>query len=97
MPNTRPTSANLASRINDAIDTIAEELIRYLVDSKYRPGTLPAGRLHKLALEVVGINDARLEWLSEHDDNNPQYQLYYATLSSLSVKALARAADKMNY
>lgn len=84
---------NLASRVDDTVSEAAEEVLKFVMNER----NSTYGRLHALALEVAGITGDELEYMGEHDDNNPKYTLYYAELTNLMMKTLGRTIDKMSF
>lgn len=92
---------NLATRVNHAVDEAAEHLLQYLLRETFAPASTSfnayARQLQKLALEAAGSTAAEIEAMGEHNDEHPRYQLYYAELSLLLQKVLARTADRMSF
>jgi len=91
----------LAGRVDAAVDEAAEHLVQHMLNTYPRvtePRFAPfMQELQALAREAAGLTASRLEYLGEHDDNNPRYTLYYAELTLLLQKALARTIDKLSF
>ena len=86
---------NLAVEVNKAVDEAAEHLRQYMLSNTAFRGL--SNRLQRLAMTAANVTAADVEYMSEHDDNNPSYQLFYAELSLILQKVLARAADGMSF
>lgn len=90
----RDRADNLAYRVEMVVTEGAENLAQHICDAK----TWPCFRqLQKLAREAAGVTADELEHMGETDDNNARYTLYWAELSNLIHKTLARAIDRMSF
>lgn len=76
----------------DRLDPVAMSIVQYLMNDEENSKIL-----HVLALEIVVLTEEEFVRLSEEDDDNPRVQLYWATVTNLIMKALARAGNEMSH
>lgn len=52
-------------------------------------------KLTPLAMRLSGVTEAQFAYMSEHDSDNPKYELVYANLSLLIQKVLTTVSSNM--